>query len=91
MILASMTGFARAAGSAGPWRLTWELKAVNAKGLDTRLRLSHPLDVIEPDARAKLAQKLTYETIQVGFVAEPETTAPVPLNGRGGYCKGYTG
>jgi uncharacterized protein YicC (UPF0701 family) len=76
MTLASMMGFARAAGSAGPWRLTWELKAVNAKGRDARLRLSFPLDVIEPDARAKLAQKLTYETIQAGFMAEPETTAP---------------
>ncbi|MGH6847327.1 MAG: YicC/YloC family endoribonuclease, partial [Methylocella sp.] len=27
-----MTGFARAAGSAGTWRLAWELKSVNAKG-----------------------------------------------------------
>ena len=50
MTLASMTGFARAAESAGPWRLTWELKAVNAKGLDARLRLAPPFDAIEPDA-----------------------------------------
>ena len=76
MTLASMTGFARAAGSAGPWRLTWELKAVNAKGLDARLRLSSPFDAIEPDARAKPVQKLTRGTIQAGFTAQREITTP---------------
>ena len=76
MTLASMTGFARAAGSAGPWRLTWELKAVNAKGLDARLRLAPPFDAIEPDARAKLVQKLTRGTIQAGFTAQREITTP---------------
>jgi len=76
MTLASMTGFARAAGSAGPWRLTWELKAVNAKGLDARLRLSPPFDAIETDARAKLVQKLTRGTIQAGFTAQREITTP---------------
>jgi len=76
MTLASMTGFARAAGSSGPWRLTWELKAVNAKGLDARLRLAPPFDAIEPDARAKLVQKLTRGTIQAGFTAQREITTP---------------
>jgi len=76
MTLASMTGFARAAGSAGPWRLTWELKAVNAKGLDARLRPSPPFDAIEPDARAKLVQKLTRGTIQAGFTAQREPPLP---------------
>jgi uncharacterized protein (TIGR00255 family) len=76
MTLASMTGFARAAGSFGPWRLAWELKSVNAKGLDARLRLSPPFDAIEPDARAKLAQKLHRGTIQAGFTAQRETVTP---------------
>jgi uncharacterized protein (TIGR00255 family) len=76
MTLASMTGFARAAGSAGPWRLTWELKAVNAKGLDARLRLSPPFDAIETDARVKLVQKLHRGTIQAVFTAQRETTTP---------------
>jgi uncharacterized protein (TIGR00255 family) len=38
MAVSSMTGFARAAGSSGPWRWAFELKSVNAKGLDLRLR-----------------------------------------------------
>jgi uncharacterized protein (TIGR00255 family) len=76
MTLASMTGFARITGSAGPWRLTWELKSVNAKGLDARLRLSPPFDAIEPDARARIGQKLNRGTIQAAFAAQRETTTP---------------
>jgi uncharacterized protein (TIGR00255 family) len=76
MTLASMTGFARAAGTAGPWHIAWELKTVNAKGLDTRLRLPPPFDAIEPGARARIAQKLHRGTIQAGFAAQRETTTP---------------
>ena len=39
MALSSMTGFARADGVSGAYTWTWELKSVNAKGLDVRLRL----------------------------------------------------
>ena len=48
MALSSMTGFARAAGSGGPWRWTFELKSVNAKGLDLRTeRMPAPFDRVE--------------------------------------------
>ncbi len=76
MTIASMTGFARAAGSAGPWRLAWELRSVNAKGLDARLRLPPPFDAIEPDARARLAQKLNRGTIHATLVAQREAAIP---------------
>ena len=36
MALHSMTGFARTQRSQGSWRLAWEIKSVNAKGLDLR-------------------------------------------------------
>ena len=39
MALSSMTGFARGHGVAGPYTWAWELKSVNAKGLDLKLRL----------------------------------------------------
>ena len=39
MALSSMTGFARGHGVAGSYAWSWELKSVNAKGLDLRLRL----------------------------------------------------
>ncbi len=40
----SMTGFARAAGASGTWRWAFEVKSVNAKGLDLRLRMPPPFD-----------------------------------------------
>ena len=39
MTIASMTGFARTSGTTALYRWVWELKSVNAKGLDLRLRL----------------------------------------------------
>ena len=39
MPLCSMTGFARVDGAGEGYRWTWELRSVNGKGLDVRLRL----------------------------------------------------
>ena len=39
MALSSMTGFARSNGASGPYTFEWELKSVNAKGFELRLRL----------------------------------------------------
>ena len=62
MAVSSMTGFARAAGSGGTWRWTFELKTVNAKGLDIRLRMPAPFDRAEGEARARLAKALARGT-----------------------------
>jgi uncharacterized protein (TIGR00255 family) len=62
MAVSSMTGFARAAGSGGPWRWTFELKTVNAKGLDIRLRMPAPFDQAEGEARTRLAKGLARGT-----------------------------
>jgi uncharacterized protein (TIGR00255 family) len=58
MALKSMTGFARTAGQHAPWRWSWEVKAVNAKGLDLRLRTPPGFDQIEIEARARLGKRL---------------------------------
>ncbi len=62
MTLSSMTGFARATGTRGAWRWTVELKSVNAKGLDVRLRIPSTFDRIEPEARARLTKALARGT-----------------------------
>jgi uncharacterized protein (TIGR00255 family) len=62
MSVSSMTGFARAAGSGGTWRWTFELKTVNAKGLDIRLRMPAPFDRAEGEARTRLAKALARGT-----------------------------
>ncbi len=51
MALQSMTGFARREGTSGRWRWTWELRSVNGKGLDLRLRLPPGLERLETDVR----------------------------------------
>ncbi|MCI0467816.1 MAG: YicC family protein [Beijerinckiaceae bacterium] len=76
MTLASMTGFARASTTAGAWRLAWELKSVNARGLEVRLRLPPPFDAIEPEAREKIAKRLARGTIHGTLTAERETQVP---------------
>ena len=53
MALSSMTGFARSHGASGPYTFEWELKSVNAKGFDLRMRLPPGWDEIE--ARPKSA------------------------------------
>jgi len=53
--LASMTGFARAQGQvlgeAGAIGWIWELRSVNGRGLDLKLRLPLGLDMLEPGLR----------------------------------------
>jgi uncharacterized protein (TIGR00255 family) len=62
MSLSSMTGFARASGTSGPYRWVFELKSVNAKGLDLRLRVPSAFDRIEVEARARLGRALARGT-----------------------------
>jgi uncharacterized protein (TIGR00255 family) len=55
--LASMTGFARAEGEDLGISWVWEMKSVNGKSLDLRLRLTPGFDQLEPQLRALLAQR----------------------------------
>ena len=59
MALSSMTGFARSHGVCGSYAWAWEIKSVNGKGLDLRLRLPSGWDAIEVPARAPAPPKLS--------------------------------
>jgi uncharacterized protein (TIGR00255 family) len=63
MALSSMTGFARGHGAAGAYAWSWEIKSVNAKGLDIRFRLPPGWDAIEVPARARATQALSRGTV----------------------------
>ena len=52
----SMTGFARTEGEADGISWTWEVKSVNSRGLDLRLRLPPGFDGLEPALRADLSR-----------------------------------
>jgi uncharacterized protein (TIGR00255 family) len=53
--LASMTGFARSGGEAEGVAWVWEVKSVNGRALDLRLRLPAGCETLEAPARAALA------------------------------------
>ena len=76
MALSSMTGFARGHGVAGAYAWSWELKSVNAKGLDLRLRLPPGWDAIEVPARARATEKLARGTVYANLTVERKGVAP---------------
>ncbi|MBB3568582.1 YicC/YloC family endoribonuclease [Rhizobium sp. BK491] len=67
MALQSMTGFARREGTSGRGRWAWELRSVNGKGLDVRLRLPPGLERLEADVRKSIADRLTRGNLQVNL------------------------
>src|SRR5947209_14943438 len=70
MALASMTGFARQAGQSGAWTWAWEVKTVNAKGFDLRLRLPPGFDALEPAIRADVPTRLARGTCFASLSAQ---------------------
>jgi uncharacterized protein (TIGR00255 family) len=76
MALSSMTGFARGHGVTGAYAWSWELKSVNAKGLDIRLRLPPGWDAIEGPARARAAEKLSRGTVYANLTVERKGIQP---------------
>jgi uncharacterized protein (TIGR00255 family) len=67
MALSSMTGFARSHGASGPYTFEWELKSVNAKGLDLRLRLPPGWDELEACAKRSAGEVLARGTVYANF------------------------
>ncbi len=67
MGIKSMTGFARSEGVAQNAALSWvwELRTVNGKGLDIRLRLPSGLDALEPKVRQAAAGHLARGNLNV--------------------------
>lgn len=59
MAVSSMTGFAREAGFSAPYRWSWEIKTVNSKGLDLRLRLPPGFDALDKPVRTRISAALT--------------------------------
>ncbi|KQV43395.1 MULTISPECIES: YicC/YloC family endoribonuclease [unclassified Rhizobium] len=67
MPLQSMTGFARREGSSGRYRWAWELRSVNGKGLDLRLRLPPGTENIEADVRRLAGEMFSRGNMQIGL------------------------
>jgi uncharacterized protein (TIGR00255 family) len=81
MVLSSMTGFARSHGTSGPYAFEWELKSVNAKGLDLRMRLPPGWDELEALAKKRAAEALSRGTIYANFnVKRTNASSTVRVN-----------
>jgi uncharacterized protein (TIGR00255 family) len=76
MLLSSMTGFARGHGLSGPYAWTWEIKSVNGKGLDLRLRLPPGWDAVEVPVRARVADALARGSVQATLTVERSGAVP---------------
>jgi uncharacterized protein (TIGR00255 family) len=59
MTLQSMTGFARATGTHPGNTFSWELKSVNGKGLEVRLRLPPGLERLEQPAKQAFQKRFS--------------------------------
>ena len=57
--LSSMTGFARAQGAQGAWRWHWEVRSVNARGLDMRVRVPEGFEGLEQPARVLAGERFS--------------------------------
>jgi uncharacterized protein (TIGR00255 family) len=77
MALSSMTGFARGHGVAGNYAWAWELKSVNSKGLDLKLRLPPGWEAIEPAVRAHAAKLLSRGSVFANLSINREGAATV--------------
>lgn len=80
-MLRSMTGFASAVGALGPHSWSWELRGVNGKGQDLRLRVPDWIDGLEPMLRKKLSASVARGNVTLSLrIAREETSAQVQVN-----------
>ena len=71
-----MTGFARTSGVAPPYRWAWEIKAVNSKGLDLRLRLPPGMDFLEAECRSRLSARLSRGACYATLTMQRDSAPP---------------
>ncbi|MEX0854034.1 MAG: YicC/YloC family endoribonuclease [Bauldia sp.] len=70
-----MTGFASSDGAGESWRWTWEIRSVNGRGLDIRLRLPPGFEQLEFPARERLVARLARGNLQVALTVEQQGAA----------------
>ncbi len=74
-MIQSMTAFARRTGTLGSATWSWEMRGVNARGLDLRLRVPDGLDGVEVALRAALSKALGRGNITVNLKLSREDQA----------------
>jgi uncharacterized protein (TIGR00255 family) len=81
MALQSMTGFARSEGVLNGAAWHWELRSVNNRGLDLRLRLPPGFEAIEPKVRDRIAKEIARGSVNASLSVTRRTdVAQVRVN-----------
>jgi len=70
-----MTGFARAEGQTDGFTWAWELRSVNGRGLDLRLRLPPGTDALEPGLREAAGKALKRGNVTANLTLKREEVA----------------
>jgi uncharacterized protein (TIGR00255 family) len=76
MSIASMTGFAREAGVTGPYQWAWEIKTVNGRGLEVRVRTPSGFDAVGEEARGLILKALTRGQGQLNLSLSKVSSTP---------------
>jgi uncharacterized protein (TIGR00255 family) len=83
MTLKSMTGFGRSDGTHGAVSWAWEVRTVNGRGLDVRLRLPPGYETLEPKARDLTTKMLSRGSVNVTLtVTRTDGGTEIRLNER---------
>jgi uncharacterized protein (TIGR00255 family) len=80
-MIRSMTGFASANGALAPHSWGWELRSVNGKGLDLRLRVPDWVDGLEAGLRKQLGADIARGNVTCNLrIARDENTGGLTVN-----------
>lgn len=92
-MIQSMTAFAnrtgqsagqstgQSTGSSGGWTWTWDMRSVNARGLDLRLRLPDGIEGLEPAVRAAIAARVSRGNVTLNLrLARLDAGQPLALD-----------
>ncbi len=75
----SMTGFVTASAQIEGWSWVWDVRSVNGKGLDLRLRLPDWIDGLEAGVRAVMAPLQTRGNVSLTLKLARDDSAPPAL------------
>ncbi len=72
-MIRSMTGYAAGQGAASGYRWSWELRSVNGRGLDVRLRVPDWIEGLEQAVREILVKSVTRGNVTLNLRVQRET------------------
>jgi uncharacterized protein (TIGR00255 family) len=79
-MLSSMTGFARSEGTQPDGTWVWEVRSVNARGLELRWRLPPGLEGLEPALRETVSAQLRRGSVQLTLSVRSEAGSLPAIN-----------